>query len=113
TRFARKRYGSEQLEISLGVRLRCKHGAIDAEGLHGEGLGDHGLVGQDMATASTSVRFGPQGMAMKERRAVALAKRHRRQFEPRDARRPEGFAVTSSRPRASSSSRTSRFGTLP
>ena len=45
----------EQFEIGLGVGLRRKHRAIEAEGVDLERLGDHGLLGQDMAAAGPAV----------------------------------------------------------
>ena len=69
----------EQLEIGLGVRLRREDRAVDAERFDLEGLGDDSLLGQDMAATDASVGLRPQRVAMEERRAVALAERHRRQ----------------------------------
>src|SRR5581483_7068086 len=79
-RLARDR--PEQLEIGLGVGLGLEHGALDAEGLDLERLGDDGLLRQDMAATHLAMRFEPQPMARKEWLAVALAERHGCLLEP-------------------------------
>ena len=90
---AARRDRPEQFEIGLGVGLGGEHGAIDPERFDLERLGDHGLLGQDVAAVHAAVGLGPQRVAMKERRTVARAQRHRRHLQPRDARGPEGVAV--------------------
>ena len=67
----------EQLEIGLGIRLGHEHRAVDAERVHLERFGDNALLGQDVTAVQLAIGLGPQRMAMEERRAVALAERHR------------------------------------
>jgi hypothetical protein len=79
--------------MGLGVGLRREHCAVDPKSFHGEGFGDHGCFGQDVASARASVGFHPQRMAMEEGCAAALTKGHRSQFEPRHAGGTKGVAV--------------------
>jgi hypothetical protein len=46
-----------------------------------------------MAAAGAPVGFGPQGMAMEERRAITLAECHRADLWPRDAGGAKSVAV--------------------
>ncbi len=89
----RSGYGSKQLEIGLGIGLRRENCAVDPKSFHGKGFGDHGFFGQDMTAARASVRFRPQRVAMKERRAVALTEGQRGHLESRHADWAKGVAV--------------------
>src|SRR3569833_468345 len=89
----RRRQRPEQLEIRLRIRRRGEERAVEAEGVDLEGLGDRGLLGQDVAAVVAAILLCPQRVAVKERRAIARAERHGRGGEPRDAVRPIGLAV--------------------
>src|SRR5262249_5911641 len=83
----------KQLEVRFEVGFCREHRAVDAEGFDRKRLCDKGLLRQHVAARGSAIVLDPEPMAMEERRAVALAQCHGREFEPGEAKGTKGLAV--------------------
>ena len=85
--------GPNSLKLVSPIRLGDEHRAVDAEGVPPRRVLRPPFLWQHVATVDAAIGLGPQPVAVKERRAVALAQRHRGPLQLGHASGPKGVAV--------------------